>query len=191
MPAPWQPPRAVQTSADGTLYAQWEPLAETVATALWDGTTGTLRCTGAGPVTGAGGSFEPEACSVRPDATTGRGCSTPRMLNVATQLMAQGWTISCWDEHAWNPASDHPQGKAYDVFPGRGAVSPTALEKARGDAVAASLQATAAQTGVGLLIWSGRDWQPGRDWDSYTGGGVYDPRSPTGGHFDHVHISVY
>jgi hypothetical protein len=190
MPA-WQAAQSVQVSADGTIYAQWEPLAGAITTALWDGTSGTLQCTSSGPVTGPGGSFPPEACSVRPDPTNGRGCLTPRMLNVATQLMAQGWTISCWDEHAWNPSSDHPKGKACDVFPGRGGVFPTAAEKARGDALAASLQATAPQTGVSLLIWYGRDWEPGREWDGYGGGGVYDPSSPTGGHFDHVHISVY
>ena len=188
---PWQAAQQVQNSADGTLYAQWQPLADAVVAALWDGTAGAPQCTSGGPVTGPGGSFPAEACSVRPDPTTGRGCLTPRMLNVATQLMAQGWTVSCWDEHAWNPDSDHPKGKACDAFPGRGGVFPTAPEKARGDALAASLQASASQTGVSLLIWSGRDWQPGRDWDSYSGGGVYDPRSPIGGHFDHVHISVY
>lgn len=187
----WQAAQEVQVSADGTLYAQWESLATAITTALWDGATGTLQCSSGGPFTGAGGDFPAEACSVRPDPTTGRGCLTPRMLNVATQLMAQGWRVSCWDEHAWNPSSDHPKGKACDAFPGRGGVFPTAAEKARGDALAASLQASAAQTGVSLLIWYGRDWQPGREWDAYGGGGVYDPSSPTGGHYDHVHVSVY
>ena len=45
------------------------------------------------------------------------------------------------------------------------------------------------------LIWQGRYWDPGvRDepgsWGArYTGGGIYDVRSATGGHFDHVHAS--
>jgi hypothetical protein len=28
------------------------------------------------------------------------------------------------------------------------------------------------------------------DWREYTGGGVYDPEDPTGGHYDHVHVSL-
>ena len=67
-------------------------------------------------------------------------------------------------------------------------------EKARGDALAASLQASAAQTGVSYLIWYGRIWSVSRadeGWRPYSGGGVYDPGSITGGHYDHLHISVY
>lgn len=189
----WQAAQEVQSSADGTRYAQWESLATAITTGLWDSTAGTLQCTSGSTVTGPGGSFLPEACSVRPDPTTGRGCLTPRTLNIATQLMAQGWRISCWDAHAWNPDSDHPRGKACDVFPGRGGVLPDAAEKAQGDALAASLQAGAAQTGVSYLIWYGQQWSVARadeGWRPYGGGGVYDPSSITGGHFDHVHISV-
>lgn len=45
------------------------------------------------------------------------------------------------------------------------------------------------------MIWQGRYWDPGvqdqgGSWGSaYTGGGVYDIRNATGGHFDHVHVS--
>ncbi len=190
----WQAAQEVQVSIDGTRYAQWDGLATTLGTVLWDGTTGSLQCASGQAVTGSGGTIAPEACSVRPDPTTGRGCLTPRMLNIATQLMAQGWSLSCWDEHAWNPGSDHPRGKACDVFPGGGGVLPTPEQKARGDALAASLRATAARTGVNYLIWYGRTWSLRRSdegWRDYGGGGMYDPGSVTGGHYDHVHISVY
>lgn len=40
----WQAAQDVQRSADGALYAQWQPLGVAVAAALWDGTTGTLVC---------------------------------------------------------------------------------------------------------------------------------------------------
>ena len=108
--------------------------------------------------------------------------------------MAQGWSVSCWDAHAWNPDSDHPDGRGCDVFPGRAGTLPTADEKARGDALAATLQASAPHTGISYLIWYGRIWSIARNgdgWRPYTGGGIYDPTSPTGGHFDHIHISVY
>jgi hypothetical protein len=145
-----------------------------------------------GAFTGPGGSFGPETCSL-PDPTTGRGCLTARMASLAAQLQAQGWSISCWDAHAWNPTSDHPLGRACDVFPGKGGTLPTAAQKVDGDALAATLQATAAQTGVSYLIWYGRIWstdRAGDGWRPYNGGGVYDPGSITGGHYDHLHISV-
>ncbi len=191
----WQAAQAVQASADGTQYAQWTDPSTAITAALWDGATGTLQCTAGGTaVTGPGGAFPPEACSVRPDPTSGRGCLTPRTLNIAVQLMAQGWRLSCWDAHAWNPSSDHPKGKACDAFPGRGGVLPTPEQKAHGDALAASLQASAAETGVKYLIWYGRWWKtgdPADAWNPYNGGGVYDPASITGGHYDHVHVSVF
>jgi hypothetical protein len=72
-------------------------------------------------------------------------------------------------------------------------------QKAAGDALAASLQATAARTGVHYLIWYGRIWNADRaheGWRPYQGASVYNttlttPDGITGGHYDHVHISVY
>jgi hypothetical protein len=46
------------------------------------------------------------------------------------------------------------------------------------------------------VIWQGRIWyrggsDAGDEWGRpYNGGGVYDPTDATGGHFDHVHVSV-
>lgn len=192
----WRAAQAVQASVDGTLYAKWQDLGAAVTDALWAGTAGTVSCApvSGGPITGPGGTFPAEACSVVPDPTTGRGCLTPRTLNLALQLKAQGWSLTCWDAHAWNPTSDHPLGRACDAFPGPGGVLPTPQQKARGDALVATLQATAAQTGVKYLIWYGQIWtvaRAGDGWRPYGGGGVYDPASITGGHYDHVHISVY
>lgn len=189
----WRAAQAVQASVDGRRYEQWEPLARGIFDALVDGGPGALNCSAAVELTGPGGDLPPEACSVRPDPTTGRGCLTPRTLNLANQLVAGGWRVSCWDAHEWNPDSDHPLGKACDVFPGRGGVLPSAAERAAGDALAASLQASAARTGVAYLIWSGRQWSSARadeGWRPYGGGGVYDPDSVVGGHFDHIHISI-
>lgn len=77
--------------------------------------------------------------------------------------------------------------------------APAPASSARGDALAAGLQASAAQTGVNYLIWSGRIWSVDRaaeGWRPYTGAGVYNttPTTPagiTGGHYDHVDISVF
>jgi hypothetical protein len=46
---------------------------------------------------------------------------------------------------------------------------------------------------VAYVIWQGRIWSLNRDadgWRPYNGGGIYDPTQPTGGHFDHVHVSL-
>ena len=46
---------------------------------------------------------------------------------------------------------------------------------------------------VTYVIWQGRIWSashPDQGWAPYTGGGVYDPTNPTGGHYDHIHAST-
>jgi len=129
-----------------------------------------------------------------PDPSTGRGCITPRLLALVIQLQSRGWRLSCWDPHLRNPNSDHPKGRACDVFPGRIGVRPSIAETARGDALVTALQASAEQTGIHYLIWYGRIWSLDRDdegWRPYNGGGAYDPTSITGGHYDHIHVSVY
>ena len=52
------------------------------------------------------------------------------------------------------------------------------------------------ELGIRYVIWQGRIWyrggsDAGDEWGRpYNGGGVYDPTDATGGHFDHVHVSV-
>lgn len=103
-------------------------------------------------------------------------------------------STGCWDEHAWNPSSDHPRGKACDLFPGRAGAFAGGAELANGWELANWLRANADPLQVSYVIWQGRIWQAGRGdsggWGSpYTGGGIYNPRDATGGHFDHVHVS--
>ncbi len=136
----------------------------------------------------------PQECSVRPDPTTKSGCLTPRTAVLAKRLKQRRLAVSCWDKHEWSPGSDHPKGRACDVFPGRGGVRPTAAQKSAGDALAAELRASAPKNNVKYLIWSGKIWSVARNgegWRPYNGGGTYDPKSIIGGHYDHIHISVY
>ena len=47
--------------------------------------------------------------------------------------------------------------------------------------------------GVEYLIWQGKIWSLARadeGWRDYTGGGMHDPTDVTGGHYDHLHITV-
>lgn len=47
--------------------------------------------------------------------------------------------------------------------------------------------------GVEYLIWDGKIWvalRADEGWRPYDGGGMHDPTDPTGGHYDHLHITV-
>ncbi|MEU4197764.1 hypothetical protein AB0E69_38115 [Kribbella sp. NPDC026611] len=138
------------------------------------------------------GVWPPEAQSVTDPTGTG-GLVTPRTAAwVALARKNLGnLSMSCWDAHAWNPTSDHPRGKACDVMVGTDARK-SAPARARGDQIANWAVKTAGQTGVHYVIWYGKIWSARRGtWIPYNGGGVYDPTDATGGHFDHVHVSLY
>lgn len=133
-------------------------------------------------------------CTV-PDPTGTGGCVTPStawlLLQVATSFGPL--PTSCWDAHPWNPTSDHPRGKGCDVTFGRLGTFPGAYDIRRGWVLAEWLRANANGLRVSYVIWQGRIWSLSRDhegWRTYTGGGVYDPSDPTGGHYDHVHVST-
>jgi len=117
----WQAAQAVQHSADGTAYAQWQALGTAVTGALWDHTSSALTCTTAATAAGfagTGGGFPAQACSVVPDPSTGTGCLTPRMAALYTQLVAQGWHPDCYRPSDPVAGSDHPLGRACDTPPG-------------------------------------------------------------------------
>jgi hypothetical protein len=137
------------------------------------------------------------------DDPTGGRCLTGATRHGFDAAAAEfgGWSegpairsAGCWDAHAWNPRSDHPRGKACDLFatePGR---FPEGGELDAGWRLARWFRDHAEPLRVRYLIWQGRYWDPGvADQDGwgrrYTGGGVYDVRNATGGHYDHLHVS--
>lgn len=145
--------------------------------------------TGATPFTGAS-----SGCTV-PDPTGTGGCVTPATAWLLAEIgHAFGpMPTSCWNAHAWNPSSDHPRGKGCDITFGRIGEFPAQPDVDRGWIVARWLQANAGALRVKYLIWQGLIWhatRAGAGWLPYGGGGVYDPSDPTGGHYDHVHIST-
>lgn len=137
------------------------------------------------------------------DPTGGR-CLTPATRHAHDEIIRAFGTpggdapirsAGCWDAHAWNPTSDHPRGRACDYFPTATGTFPQGQELANGWALADWLRAHAEPLRVRYIIWQGRFWSPAtRDRDGwgrpYTGGGIYDPADATGGHWDHVHLSI-
>jgi len=150
----------------------------------------------------------PQACTE--DDPTGPGCLTPSGRRLHDDLVARFGEVgadrpmrsmACWSEHSWNPGSDHSAGRACDVFPGSSGEFLQGRDLADGWAVAHWLQEHAEDLRIRYIIWQGRIWYGGFgggrdhvdevDWGRpYTGGGIYDPTDASGGHFDHVHVSV-
>lgn len=146
----------------------------------------------AAPFTGAA-----TGCVV--DDPTSGGCLTGHTAHALAEIgrvfggYRQGPMIrstACWDEHAWNPSSDHRKGRGCDFWtgPSRQFAAGKALDD--GNALVAWLRANADVLGVSYVIWQGRIWSPEKGDRKYTGGGVYDPNDPVGGHWDHIHLSV-
>jgi hypothetical protein len=125
------------------------------------------------------------------------GCLTAAAVHVVAQIEAGfgrwTWGFACWDRHEWNPTSDHPRGRACDYSVGRLGAFPDEPEVAAGWLLAEWLRAYSAELQVKYVIFQGRIWQArlaAAGWTPYNGGGVYDPTDATGGHYDHVHVSV-
>ncbi len=134
----------------------------------------------------------PTGCVIADPTGTG-GCiagSTEHALGAVVGAFGDAWPVSCWDEHAWNPSSDHPLGLGCDFTVGAIGRRPSPEERARGWVLAEWLVANRAPLAVSYVIWDGQ-FNSGSGWRPYGGGGVYNPGDVTGGHFDHVHLSVH
>jgi hypothetical protein len=130
-------------------------------------------------------------CTIADPTGTG-GCVTARTAHLVTQLRATfgQLPIWCWAARPGNPTSDHPSGRACDITYGAIGRFPTRTERAQGWQTANWLVANADPLAISYVIWDGRIWSRTGGWRAYTGGGVYNPNHPTGGHYDHVHVSV-
>ncbi|GAA1995347.1 hypothetical protein JL107_07890 [Nakamurella flavida] len=99
--------------------------------------------------------------------------------------------VRCWDEHAWNPTSDHPLGKACDLFQDYR----TSAGVAAGWRAANWFVANQAKLGIYYVIWQNEFWgaYSPKAWGPYrsTVYGCPDPTNITGCHMDHIHISFY
>jgi len=128
------------------------------------------------------------------DPTGTGGFVTRQTAHLIAQTRAafpdSGWV--CWSPRP-GTVSDHPLGRACDVTFGNpiGAF-PNQAQVAEGWRMTTWLQTHADALHVDYLIWHGHIWSLTRDhqgWRRYHGGGMHDPATPTGGHYDHLHIS--
>lgn len=129
------------------------------------------------------------------DDPTSSGQITARMAH----LMAQARTAfpdtswACWSPRP-GTKSEHPLGRACDVtFGNRIGTRPTPAQLQAGWQVTNWMKDHATALGVEYLIWQGKIWSLARNdegWRDYDGGGMYDPSDVTGGHYDHLHITV-
>ncbi|WP_353050456.1 hypothetical protein [Cellulosimicrobium sp. Marseille-Q4280] len=129
------------------------------------------------------------------DDPTSDGQITARTAQVMDLALAEfpGSSWSCWSPRP-GTRSEHPLGRACDVTYGNAlgeAATGDALEQ--GWAMTAWLQTHAEVLGVDYVIWQGGIWSSrwwGAEWRPYDGGGMHDPAAVTGGHFDHLHVTV-
>lgn len=150
------------------------------------------------PPRNADGSWPVESCTLTDPTQPGRnGACVTRTARIVAQIQAMNTGhngIYCWDAHAWNPTSDHPKGTACDMTFGAIGRFPSGTDKTNGDRLANWLVANAETWAVKYVIWDGKVWSSARagdGWRPYTGGGIYNPADATGGHYDHIHLSMH
>jgi len=128
------------------------------------------------------------------DPTTG-GQITRRTLHLYQQTSAAfpDTTWACFSPRPGS-VSEHPLGRACDISFGNAIGQlPTPAQHELGWEVTNWLQTHAETLGVEYLIWDQKIWSLARDsegWRDYDGGGMHDADDITGGHRDHVHLTV-
>ena len=104
-------------------------------------------------------------------------------------------SASCWDpQPGTRPATTRTAAPA-TCSPHTPDTFPTGTDLANGWRIATWLRAHATALHIRYLIWQDRIWSPTtpdrNGWGRpYNGGGIYDPTDATGGHYDHIHVSI-
>lgn len=191
-----QAAQAVEQSqfSDGSNYLKQASLATEVVSQLG---LSSVTCTKG--TTGNGMAAVPfvgpiDGVQSEPDPTGTGGMLTKATLAAYNAVKAAHPPLSatCWDAHAWNPSSDHPLGRACDMYWGQAGVFLNKVDpaaSARTWEVANWMTANAAALNISYIIWEGQIWQNGK-WTKYSST-IYDVvNDPVGGHWDHVHMSI-
>lgn len=143
---------------------------------------------------GAPGGVDGDPDRLVDDPTTS-GQITARMLHLYQQTLA-AFPDTGWGCYSPRPGtkSEHPLGRACDItFGNQIGQRPNPAQLEAGWRVTNWMKDNADVLGVQYLIWQGQIWSLARDadgWRPYNGGGMHDPASITGGHYDHLHVTV-
>ena len=134
----------------------------------------------------------PEQSATVADPSGTGGMVTPRTAAwVAEARRVSAAEHQLLGSHVWNPTSDHPRGKACDLMVGSDArqVSAAACrrqpDRQLGDPDGRHDRGALRDLVRQDLV------RPAGTWKPYNGGGIYDPSDATGGHFNHIHVSLY
>jgi hypothetical protein len=126
-----------------------------------------------------------------PSATSRAPRATARTQFVDDQIARLTGEKHCWvgAYRSYQPStSNHNTGNALDCTISNAIGShPSAAQKAQGWKLAYWLQKHAGRLDVRYVIWQNKIWSVARaseGWRNYGGSGV------TGGHYDHVHVSI-
>lgn len=149
--------------------------------------------------TSGGAPGEPEPLDGDPNRMVDDPTSSGQITARLAHLMAQARAVfpdSSWACYSPRPGtrSEHPLGRACDItFGNRIGTHPTPAQLEDGWRVTNWMKDHAESLGVEYLIWQGQIWSLARDtegWRPYDGGGMHDPGDVTGGHYDHLHVTV-
>lgn len=181
------------TSGEAVDAAKW--LNDHNAADLPEATVGSpTGCDASGGTAGAPAPLDGDPDQMVDDPTSS-GQITARMAHVMAQARA-AFPDTSWACYSPRPGavSEHPLGRACDVTFGNAIGQyPAPAQLEAGWTLTNWLKDHAEVLGVEYLIWQGQIWSLARDaegWRPYNGGGMHDPGNVTGGHFDHLHITV-
>ncbi|MEV6237863.1 peptidase inhibitor family I36 protein [Lentzea sp. NPDC051838] len=147
---------------------------------------------GGGTTPPPGGTYAPPNTNPHPSAAARAPQATKRTQFVDDEIRRLTGEKDCWvgDYRSYEPStSNHNTGNALDCTISNAiGTYPNAAQKEQGWKLANWLKKYADKLDVRYVIWQGKIWSVARSsegWRNYTAGsGV------TGGHYDHVHVSM-
>jgi hypothetical protein len=190
-----------RTSKPVTVYynSGYAGTSQTIAAGAKANLQATLKNENASHQIGDGGGPDPDPgtypappTNPHPSAASRAPKATARTQFIDDQIARLTGEKQCWvgDYRSYESStSNHNTGNALDCTISNAiGTYPTAAQKAQGWKLAYWLQKHAGKLDVRYVIWQGKIWSVARaseGWRNYTAGsGV------TGGHYDHVHVSV-
>lgn len=113
---------------------------------------------------------------------------TQRLLDAVVPKFGRGYGIGCFGSR--QGPSEHPSGRACDFMMSTLGTRATGDDLAHGDAMAAWLQANAAELDIMYIIWKNHIWSPSRADEGWRHQHSESGNDNTFLHYDHIHVSL-